>query len=72
MEGSENIEYLLSFVQGRLVQQQRTKIMEYYDKKEKQVELQRKIQSSNMLNQGRLKCLKVRSFLANLCSAHPL
>ncbi len=50
--------YLL---QGRLVQQQRTKIMEYYEKKEKQVELQRKIQSSNMLNQARLKVLKVRS-----------
>lgn len=45
---------------GKLVQQQRTKIMEYYEKKEKQVELQRKIQSSNMLNQGRLKCLKAR------------
>ncbi|OZC09409.1 ATP synthase, subunit E [Onchocerca flexuosa] len=45
---------------GRLVQQQRTKILEYYEKKEKQVELQRKIQSSNMLNQGRLKYLKAR------------
>jgi len=45
---------------GRLVQQQRTKIMEYYEKKEKQVELQRKIQRSNMQNQGRLKCLKAR------------
>ncbi|VDD86176.1 unnamed protein product [Enterobius vermicularis] len=45
---------------GRLVQQQRTKILEYYEKKEKQVELQRKIQSSNMLNQGRLACLKAR------------
>uniref|UniRef100_A0A915PML4 V-type proton ATPase subunit E n=1 Tax=Setaria digitata TaxID=48799 RepID=A0A915PML4_9BILA len=45
---------------GRLVQQQRTKILDYYEKKEKQVELQRKIQSSNMLNQGRLKCLKAR------------
>ncbi|MCP9256943.1 V-type proton ATPase subunit E [Dirofilaria immitis] len=45
---------------GRLVQQQRTKILEYYEKREKQVELQRKIQSSNMLNQGRLKCLKAR------------
>ncbi len=33
--------------------------MEYYEKKEKQVELQRKIQSSNMLNQARLKILKV-------------
>jgi len=28
---------------GRLVQQQRIKIMEYYDRKEKQVELQRKM-----------------------------
>jgi len=45
---------------GRLVQQQRTKIMEYYEKKEKQVELQRKIQSSNMLNQSRLRMLKCR------------
>lgn len=40
---------------GRLVQQQRLKIMEHYEKKEKQVELQKKIQSSNMLNQARLK-----------------
>ncbi|XP_067635717.1 V-type proton ATPase subunit E [Eurosta solidaginis] len=45
---------------GRLVQQQRLKIMEYYEKKEKQVELQKKIQSSNMLNQARLKVLKMR------------
>uniref|UniRef100_A0A1A9ZHJ1 V-type proton ATPase subunit E n=1 Tax=Glossina pallidipes TaxID=7398 RepID=A0A1A9ZHJ1_GLOPL len=45
---------------GRLVQQQRLKIMEYYEKKEKQVELQKKIQSSNMLNQARLEVLKVR------------
>jgi len=45
---------------GRLVQQQRTKIMEYYERKEKQVELQKKIQSSNMLNQARLKVLKAR------------
>ncbi|CAG2069429.1 unnamed protein product, partial [Timema podura] len=45
---------------GRLVQQQRLKIMEYYERKEKQVELQKKIQSSNMLNQARLKVLKVR------------
>lgn len=49
---------------GRLVQQQRLKIMEYYEKKEKQVELQKKIQSSNMLNQARL---KVRvSFTGNI------
>lgn len=45
---------------GRLVQQQRLKIMEYYERKEKQVELLKKIQSSNMLNQARLKALKVR------------
>lgn len=45
---------------GRLVQHQRLKIMEYYDRKEKQVELQKKIQSSNMLNQARLKALKFR------------
>jgi len=45
---------------GRLVQQQRLKIMEFYERKEKQVELQKKIQSSNMLNQARLKSLKVR------------
>jgi len=45
---------------GRLVQQQRLKIMEYYERKEKQVELQKKIQNSNMLNQARLKVLKHR------------
>jgi len=45
---------------GRLVQQQRLKIMEFYERKEKQVELQKKIQSSNMLNQARLKTLKFR------------
>ncbi|XP_075531510.1 V-type proton ATPase subunit Vha26 [Dermacentor variabilis] len=43
---------------GRLVAEQRLKIMDYYSRKEKQVELQRKIQSSNMLNQARLKVLK--------------
>ncbi|KAK9498521.1 hypothetical protein O3M35_003137 [Rhynocoris fuscipes] len=45
---------------GTLVQNQRLKIMEYYERKEKQVELQKKIQSSNMLNQARLKALKKR------------
>lgn len=70
---------------GRLVQHQRLKIMEYYERKEKSVELQKKMwvyykllrttalflytpvehelcysQSSNMLNQARLKALKVR------------
>lgn len=45
---------------GRLVQQQRVKIMEYYERKEKQIELQKKIQNSNMLNNSRLKTLKAR------------
>jgi len=45
---------------GRLVQQQRLKIMEYYDRKEKQVELQRKIQQSNLHNAARLRVLKER------------
>lgn len=45
---------------GRLVQQERRKIMNYYERKEKQVELQKKIQRSNMVNQSRLKTLKAR------------
>ena len=45
---------------GRLVQQQRVKIMEYYERKEKQIELQKKIQNSNLLNQARLRVLKSR------------
>ncbi|KAF4533465.1 hypothetical protein B566_EDAN001194 [Ephemera danica] len=44
---------------GRLVQQSRLKIMEYYERKEKQLILCCS-QSSNMLNQARLKVLKVR------------
>jgi len=34
--------------------------MEYYERKEKQVELQKKIQQSNMLNAARLRVLKAR------------
>nr|CAG4645865.1 EOG090X0F8Y [Lynceus sp. MCZ IZ 141354] len=45
---------------GRLVQQQRLKIMEFYERKEKQVELQKKIQSSNLLNQARLRVLEAQ------------
>ena len=37
---------------GRLVQQQRLKIMEYYERKEKQVELQRKMYVYFSHNQG--------------------
>ncbi|CAI5664881.1 V-type proton ATPase subunit E 1a [Oreochromis niloticus] len=45
---------------GRLVQTQRLKIMEYYEKKEKQIEQHKKIQRSNLMNQARLKVLKAR------------
>eukprot|EP00794_Sanderia_malayensis_P012753 gene12753-14060_t len=45
---------------GRLVQQERLKIMSFYEKKEKQIELQLKIQRSNFLNQSRLKILKAQ------------
>ncbi|KAL0968516.1 hypothetical protein UPYG_G00267900 [Umbra pygmaea] len=45
---------------GRLVQTQRLKIMEYYEKKEKQIDQQKKIQMSNLMNQARLKVLKTR------------
>nr|CAH8861801.1 unnamed protein product [Trichobilharzia regenti] len=45
---------------SRLVQNQRLKIMEYYAKKEKQIELTKKIQDSNLKNQSRLKVLQSR------------
>ncbi|XP_072290862.1 V-type proton ATPase subunit E 1a [Eucyclogobius newberryi] len=45
---------------GRLVHTQRVKIMEYYEKKEKQIEQHKKIQMSHLLNQARLKVLKAR------------
>ncbi|XP_061532899.1 V-type proton ATPase subunit E 1-like isoform X2 [Phycodurus eques] len=45
---------------GRLVQTQRVKIMDYYEKKEKQIEQHKKIQMSNLMNQARLKVLKAR------------
>ncbi|CAD7666672.1 unnamed protein product [Nyctereutes procyonoides] len=48
---------------GRLVQTQRLKITEYYDKKEKQIEQQKKIQMSNLMNQARLKVLRARDDL---------
>ncbi|XP_006866683.1 PREDICTED: V-type proton ATPase subunit E 1-like isoform X2 [Chrysochloris asiatica] len=48
---------------GRLVQTQRLKIMEYYGKKEKQIEQQKKIQMSNLMNQARLKVLRARDDL---------
>ncbi|KAK7080301.1 hypothetical protein SK128_016098 [Halocaridina rubra] len=45
---------------GRLVQQNRLKIIEFYDRKEKQVELQKKIGASNLLNKSRLEVLKAQ------------
>ncbi|XP_034541204.1 V-type proton ATPase subunit E 1a [Notolabrus celidotus] len=45
---------------GRLVQTQRVKIMEYYEKKDKQIEQHKKIQMSNLMNQARLRVLKAR------------
>uniref|UniRef100_F6SIE4 ATPase H+ transporting V1 subunit E1 n=1 Tax=Monodelphis domestica TaxID=13616 RepID=F6SIE4_MONDO len=48
---------------GCLVQTQRLKIMEYYEKKEKHIEQQKKIQMSNLMNQARLRVLKARDDL---------
>jgi len=42
---------------GRLVQQNRLKINDFYDRKEKNVEMQRKIGASNLLNKSRLEVL---------------
>jgi len=45
---------------SRLFQEQKLKIIEFYEKKEKQVELQRRIQSSHILNDARLGVLQSR------------
>eukprot|EP01136_Pigoraptor_vietnamica_P022679 Opistho-1_new@74083 len=45
---------------GRLVQQERLKIIAAYERKEKQVEVQKKIAYSNELNVARLQVLKAR------------
>lgn len=50
---------------GRLVQTQRLKIMEYYEKKEKQIEQQKKIYMSTMRSQARLNFLKVQNDLVS-------
>lgn len=66
-EASEKVEEIdskaeeeFNIEKGRLVQTQRVKIMEYYQKKDKQIDQQKKIQMSNLLNQARLKVLKAR------------
>ncbi|XP_027204281.2 V-type proton ATPase subunit Vha26 [Dermatophagoides pteronyssinus] len=48
---------------GRLVQEQRLKIIEFFEKKEKQVELKRRIYNSHLQNQSRLRVLKQREEL---------
>jgi len=46
-----------------LVNQQKQKIQQFFQKKEKTVELQRKIQNSNLQNQSRIAILKAREDL---------
>lgn len=46
-----------------LVNQQKQKILQFYQRKEKQIELQRKIQYSNLQNQSRIAILKAREDL---------
>ncbi|UXI16183.1 hypothetical protein NH340_JMT02125 [Sarcoptes scabiei] len=48
---------------GRLVQEQRLKIFEFFEKKEKQVELKRRIYNSHLQNQSRLQVLMQREEL---------
>jgi len=45
---------------GRIVQQQRHKIQEHFEKKEKQLQQQKLVQTSHMLNRCRLATLKAR------------
>merc|ERR1712014_143716 len=45
---------------GRIVQQQRSKIQDHYEKKEKQLQQQKLVQHSHMLNRCRLATLKAR------------
>ena len=53
----------LNIEKGHLAQTQRLKRMDYCEKKEKQTEQQMKIQMSNLMNQARLKVLRVRGDL---------
>ncbi|CAD7672873.1 unnamed protein product [Nyctereutes procyonoides] len=62
-EIDEKAEEEFNIEKGCLVQTQRLKIMEYYEKKEKQIEQQKKIQMSNLMNQARLKVLRPRDDL---------
>lgn len=71
-EASEKVEEIdakaeeeFNLEKGRLVQQARSKIMEIYEKKEKSIDLQVKIQNSNLKNAARLKLLKKKEQLMN-------
>jgi V-type H+-transporting ATPase subunit E len=66
-EGAEKVEEIrakpeekFNIEKSHLVSQQRIKTIEYYGKKEKQIELKRKIQHSNLVNASRLSILKAR------------
>ncbi|XP_053741025.1 V-type proton ATPase subunit E 1a [Synchiropus splendidus] len=66
-EASEKVEEIdaraeeeFNIEKGRLVQTQRVKIIEHYEKKEKQIDQLKKIKMSNLMNQARLKVLKAR------------
>uniref|UniRef100_A0A8C5ESY6 Uncharacterized protein n=1 Tax=Gouania willdenowi TaxID=441366 RepID=A0A8C5ESY6_GOUWI len=66
-EASEKVEEIdakaeeeFNIEKGRLVQTQRVKIMEHYEKKEKQIEQHKKIKMSNLMNQARLNVLMAR------------
>ena len=50
---------------GRIVQQQRSKIQDHYEKKEKQLQQQKLVQHSHMLNRCRLATEKNIKFLKN-------
>ncbi|XP_005110498.2 V-type proton ATPase subunit E [Aplysia californica] len=69
-EASEKVEEIdakaeeeFNLEKGRLVQQARAKIMEIFEKREKSIDLQVKIQNSNLKNAARLKLLKKKEEL---------
>ncbi|MEQ2239420.1 hypothetical protein ILYODFUR_004319 [Ilyodon furcidens] len=75
-EASERVEEIdakaeeeFNIEKGRLVQTQRVKIMDHYEKKEKQIEQHKKIQMSHLKNQARLKVLKARDDMITM--RHP-
>lgn len=49
------------------MQQQKMKIAQMYERKEKQVEIQRKIEYSNALNKARLQVLRVQDDQLKVC-----